>query len=210
MSEDFLGTLMGNPARARLLRIFIFDQASAFSLGQAAKRAGTSQRIATREIRALEKLGIIRKGRSVPAPKSAWKVTKKKKVKKTEPTWTANPTAKNFNAISKLVHEVSPVRYTNVLEALRKAGKITEVVLSGQFVGDPTRPADLLVAGDSFSEKRLEKAVKSLEPVFGWEIRYAAFTTPEFRYRLTVQDRLIRDTLDYPHLVLTDKQQLLG
>ena len=76
-------------------------------------------------------------------------------------------------------------------------------------MGDPTRPADIIIAVDALHESRLEKAIKTLEPQFGREIRYAAFSTPEFRYRLTVQDRLIRDTLDYPHLVLLDKARLL-
>jgi hypothetical protein len=76
-------------------------------------------------------------------------------------------------------------------------------------MGDPSRPADLIIAVDSYNERRLDQAVRELEPRFGREIRYAAFSTPEFRYRLTVQDRLIRDTLDYPHLVLLDRTRLL-
>ena len=76
-------------------------------------------------------------------------------------------------------------------------------------MGDATRPADLIVALDTLNERRLEAAVRGLEPIFGREIRYAAFSTPEFRYRLTVQDRLIRDTLDFPHLVLLDRTRLL-
>src|SRR3989344_847814 len=39
--------------------------------------------------------------------------------------------------------------------------------------------------------------------------REAAFSTPEFRCRLTIQDKLIRDTLDFPHLVLWDRARLL-
>ena len=66
-----------------------------------------------------------------------------------------------------------------------------------------------LLAADGLNEGRLERAIRTLEPEFGREIRYAAFSTTEFRYRLTVQDRLIRDTLDYPHLVLLDKTRLL-
>jgi hypothetical protein len=75
-------------------------------------------------------------------------------------------------------------------------------------VGDSTRPVDILVAADELSERRLEHAIKSLEPVFGRELRYAAFTAPELRYRLTIQDRLVRDTLDFPHVVLLDRARI--
>ena len=76
-------------------------------------------------------------------------------------------------------------------------------------MGDPSRPADLLVAADALNEGRLETAVRALEREFGREIRYAAFSAPEFRYRMTIQDKLLRDTLDFPHLVLLDKTRLL-
>jgi hypothetical protein len=79
------------------------------------------------------------------------------------------------------------------------------VVLSGSFVGDMSRPADIVVAGESISERRMESAMRALEGVFGRELRYATFPTAEFRYRLTVQDKLLRDTLDFPHKVLLDR-----
>ena len=88
-------------------------------------------------------------------------------------------------------------------------GKLGTLVLSGSFTGDATRPVDILLAGEDLSENRLELALKSLELAFGRELRYAAFTTPELRYRLTIQDRLVRDTLDFPHLVLLDRAKIL-
>ncbi len=102
------------------------------------------------------------------------------------------------------------MRYENVLDALKRGGKLSAVVLSGSFIGDESRPADIVVAADSVNERKLEGAIRTLENVFGRELRYAAFSTPEFRYRLTVQDRLLRDTLDYPHLVLLDRSQMLS
>mgnify|MGYP000556016575 CR=1 FL=1 len=64
-------------------------------------------------------------------------------------------------------------------------------------------------AADTLNERRLEVAVKELEPIFGHELRYAGFSTPEFRYRLTVQDRLLSDTLDFPHRILLDRTKSL-
>jgi hypothetical protein len=101
------------------------------------------------------------------------------------------------------------MHYDEIVPALKSAGKLSTVVLSGSFMGDESRPADLLVAADRLNERRLDKAVQGLEPVFGTEIRYAAFSIPEFRYRITVSDKLIRDTLDFPHLVLLDRSGLL-
>lgn len=205
MADDFLGDFMGSNARAKVLRVFAFDP-GVFTAVHAAKRSGVSERVAAQEIKTLEELGIIKKAKFVITVGGFSKtVTGRQK----ELAWTMNQTFKHASAISKFAHEVSPVHYKNVVTGLRRAGRLSAVVLSGAFVGDASRPADLIIVGDGISESKLESAVKALEPQFGREIRYAVFSTTEFRYRMTIQDRLLRDTLDFPHLVLLDKTRLL-
>ncbi|MBM3261521.1 hypothetical protein FJY93_03825 [Candidatus Kaiserbacteria bacterium] len=211
--EDFLALLVDSSALARVLRVFIFDQSSVFTLQQIAKRGGVSLAMAKLEVSVLTKLGII-KGRTILMVQDTADTTQKKKstkkhVRKNQKVWFVDPGFKHLRALSAFVHEVSPAQYDVVLDALKRTGRLGVVILSGTFLGDTSRPVDLLVAAESFSEARLDMAVRKLEPLFGREIRYAAFSTPEFRYRLTIQDRLIRDTLDYPHTVLLDRGHLL-
>jgi hypothetical protein len=206
--KDFLGDFLGSPARARLLRMFLSDPERAFLLKDAAKRAEVSIQAAARETRSLEKLGILKKGKTFSITLKNGTAKQANGTTKAE-TWIANSGLKEFAALSRFVHEVSPMRYERIVEALKRSGKVDAIVLSGNFMGDPSRPADIVVAGDELNAPRLEAAIKTLESAFGREIRYACFTMPELRYRLTVQDRLIRDTLDFPHLVLLDRSQLL-
>ena len=209
MKGDFLGEFMGgNQARARLLRVFILDPERAQPLKDISKRAGISTQAAAREIRVLEKWGVVKKGKSASITLGNGTVRKVHAKTKID-TWTLDPDFKYQRALSSFVHEISPMRYENVVAALKPCGRIGAIVLSGMFVGDPTRPVDILLAADELSERRLEHAIKALEPVFGRELRYAAFTLPELRYRLTIQDRLVRDTLDFPHLVLLDRTKIL-
>ena len=208
MAEDFLGKLIGNTVRARLLRVFLFNQTEPFTLPQAAKRAGISANVAAKELKGLEQFAIIKK-KIVKLPAQPSKGQKKSERAKSESVWSINTAFKHYVALSKFVHEVSPMHYDSVIHALKRTGRLATVILSGTFLGDPSRPADIIVAADALNETRLEAAVRTLEPIFGREIRYAAFSTPEFRYRLTIQDRLIRDTLDYPHLVLLDRTRML-
>lgn len=208
MKDDFLAKFIGSPARSQILRVFMFNPSEPFTLPALSKRAAISPQAAAREVKVLEALDIIKKGRQMSitlANGTKRVVSGKQKVY----TWTVNPDFKQLRALSSFVHEVSPIKYESIVAQLRRSGKVSAVILSGNFVGDETRPADLIVALDSLNERRLESAIKSLEPTIGREIRYAAFSTPEFRYRMTIQDRLIRDTLDYPHLVLLDKTRLL-
>lgn len=213
--NDFLSTLLGDAARAKVMRVFIFNEARMFTAVEAGKRAGVSVRDAERAAHALEEWRIVKKMKGAPEPsqaKTPARSSKRKRtVKKKEAPamWVLNPDFLYLRPLSSFVHEVSPVRHEKIVTALRRSGRLAAVILSGSFMGDPSRPADLIVAADVFNERRLDKAIRELEPVFGREIRYAAFSTPEFRYRLTVQDRLLRDTLDYPHLVLLDRTRLL-
>lgn len=208
MKDDFLGVFIGNPNRAQLIRIFVFNPSEIVTLRTLAKRSGVSPQAAAHEVKALEKLGIVKKGRLAIALANGSKRLVKPKEQK-EDAWILNGDFKHVRALSSFVHEVSPVRYDNIVGVLKRTGKVSAVILSGSFVGDPSRPADLIVATDSLNERRLETAIRGLEPTFGREIRYAAFSTPEFRYRITIQDRLLRDTLDFPHVVLLDRTRLL-
>lgn len=206
MAEDFLGKLLGNAPRSRLLRVFAFNPSEAFTLSHAAKRAGTGVPVAQREIRALAQLSVLKRAKFSILLASGKRVVSGKQK---EDAWMFNESSKFAGAIVRFVHEVSPVEYRSVVSTLKRSGRVSAVILSGSFVGDPSRPADLIVAADALNERRLEQAIKALEPQLGREIRYAAFSTPEFRYRLTIQDRLMRDTLDFPHLVLLDRLRLL-
>lgn len=206
MADDFLGVLLGNPNRARLLRVFVLNQSHVFAASQAGKRAGVSAGAAPREIKALAKIGLIKKAKfPIKVGDSRQAIAHKQK----EEAWIFDADFKYASALSKFVHEVSPVQHTALMEALKGSGRLSAVILSGSFVGDPTRPADLIVAADAMNETRLDAAIRGFEPALGREIRYAVFTTPEFRYRLTIQDRLLRETLDYPHFVLLDKTRML-
>jgi hypothetical protein len=208
MKDDFLTEFMGGgQTRARLLRAFVSDPDRAYPIKDIAKRAGVSIPAATGEVKVLEKWGVVKKGKpSITLGNgTVRKVAGKTKIE----AWSFDPEFKHARAISSFVHEISPMRYENVVTALRGCGKLATVVLSGSFTGDTSRPVDILIAGDDLNERRLEQAIKTLESVFGRELRYAAFTTPELRYRLTIQDRLVRNTLDFPHLVLLDKGKIL-
>jgi len=205
--DDLLGEFMGNSGRARILRVFMFNPNESFTLPVLSKRAGVSLKATTREAKKLLGWGVVKKGKTVSI--TIGKTKRVVKGKQRIDTWAVNTEWKHLRALSSFVHEVSPVRYGAIMGALKRTGKVSAVILSGAFMGDDSRPADLLVALDSLNERRLEAAIKTLEPTLGREIRYAAFTTPEFRYRMTVQDKLIRDTLDFPHVVLLDKTRLL-
>ncbi len=196
---SFLGQILGNETRARILSLFVGSEVDEMTKADVAARSGTSPVAAAKELRALESLGVIKQVKG-GAPSSG----------KGETRWVFNRHFQHARALSMFVHQVSPQELTGMEKGLKSSGRVSAVILSGVFVGDPTRPADVVIAGDAMNERRIEKVLKSLEPRFGREIRYAVLSTPEFRYRLTIQDRLLRDILDFPHRILVNRSGILS
>ena len=182
---DPLARILGSAARLKLLRLFIFNEASAFTLAEAAFRTKLTKDAARKEIAVLAAAGVIKKRGSTG--------------------YGAEKRFAFFDPLAAFVRTTTGVGNADVLAALRKAGTLRLVVTSGLFTGVQESKIDLLIVGDKLDERSLKASVHGIEAELGREIRYATFSTEDFRYRLGVYDRLIRDVLDYPHRAIFDK-----
>lgn len=185
---ELLAKLFGSPARLKTLRLFVFNQESAFTLAEVAQRTKLSREAARREVSELLSSGLLRKkGAQTPA------------------RYQANPRFEYLGALDTFIRETTSARPQKIVAALKRAGTLRLVVLSGHFTGILEPQVDLLIVGDHLDERTLAHAVHALEAELGREIRYASFATADFRYRMGVYDRLLRDVFDYPHRLLIDK-----
>jgi hypothetical protein len=185
---ESLGKLFGTPARLKLLRLFLFNDDLSFSIPDATFRAKLAKEAARKEITLLFNVGIIRK-----------------KAGKQGTGYSANKKWRHYDALQRFLRDSTDISDTEILTLLRKAGPIRVVALSGLFTGAIEPKVDLLVVGDKLEEKPLANAIHTLEAELGRELRYAAFTTEEFKYRVGVYDRLVRDVFDYPHRTILDR-----
>lgn len=185
---ELLSKLFGSSARLRIIRLFVCNQETPFTLVDVAQRTKLKKEVARREVTGLLSSGMLcKKGTQTPV------------------TYQANSRFEHLDALNTFIRETTSMRPRNILAALKRAGALRLVVLSGHFTGILEPQIDLLVVGDHIEERALAHAVHTLEAELGKEIRYASFATADFRYRLGVYDRLLRDVFDYPHRVLVDK-----
>lgn len=189
---DFLGSFVGSAARAKVLRLFLFNGSESFSAAEVAKRAQITRPAAQKEISFLKRLGVVK----------TMSITRDRK--KTI-GYELDTTEQHTRALLSFVREASSVEESAITAKLRGAGRLKLVIASGTFVDDTASRVDLLVVADALNERKLQSALRSIEADLGRELRYAAFLTEEFNYRLAIYDRLIRDVLDYPHRVFLDK-----
>ena len=183
-----LGKLFGSPARLKLLRLFLFNQGTALMLADVSARSSLERDTVRRELAELVSIGILIK-RGARA-KSSYRI---------------NPRFEHLPALERFIRDTTVLRPEYIVGVLKRAGPLRLVALSGLFTGVLETQIDLLIAGDNLDTRALARSVRGLEAELGREIRYAAFETADFRYRLGVYDRLLRDVFDYPHRLLIDR-----
>jgi hypothetical protein len=185
---DPISRIFGSAARVKLLRLFLFNRSDAFPLSEIATRAKVSPEETRRELGILTASGILKK------------TTSGKQV-----LYRVNHHFEHLAAFEAFVRTTTTTRPSVLLASFKRAGTLRLVLLSGFFTGSTESELDILVVGDKLDERSLGRTITSLEAELGREIRYATFSTEDFRYRLGIYDRLLRDVFDYPHQLLLDK-----
>ena len=116
-----------------------------------------------------------------------------------------NPSFPYLPAIRNLLINTMLVKYSDIVRKLNSVGKIKLIIVSGVFIHDLDSRVDLLIVGDGLRGSALDNVIRGIESEIGKELRYAAFETADFQYRLGMYDKLIRDIFDYPHRKILDR-----
>lgn len=185
---DPLSRLFGSFARLKLLRLFLFNEDRSFLILDIAFRTKTAKDLVRKELAVLVACDIVRKKKG-----------------KGGVVYTVNRKFAHYEALQAFLRATTNLGDSDIIDTLKRAGALRLVALSGLFTGAIETKIDLLIVGDKLDDRILETAVHTLEAELGRELSYAAFTTEDFRYRVGVYDRLVRDVFDYPVRTILDK-----
>ena len=137
--------------------------------------------------------------------KSFFKENSKTGKKRRTKGYVLNTDFKYIVPLQRMLIDSTPMEHKEIMGRLSSIGKVKLVVVSGIFIQDPETRVDLLIVGDDLSQKRIKNTISTMEADIGRQLRYSVFDTSDFRYRLGMFDRLMRDIFDYPHEVVVDK-----
>lgn len=198
---DFLAELLDSSTRAKIIRLFHATPSAVLTTEEIAKRLqiGSTKETET-ELKRLQKLQVVKSALCTR------EVVKNKKSRKARVSaWTGNE-SDYVKALNVFLRDTEPAPENSVLSKLKGVGAVKLVIASGFFASQKENPSriDLLIVGDKLQERKIATALRTIEAQYGREIAYAVFSTQDFRYRLDIYDRLVRDVLDYPHHVLLD------
>lgn len=162
----------------------MFNPGSLYNSETVSNRTQEKRAVVSRELRKLSVAGLI-----------------KKKTK----GWCLNLDYPYIKALKHFLIDASPITEKEIIKKISRSGSIKLVIISGVFLHDSESRVDMLVVGDHLKKGVLVQAMHAIEAVLGREIRYASFETADFKYRLGLYDKLIRDILDFNHKKILNK-----
>ena len=176
--------IFGGEAKVRIMRLFIFNVGQTFPISEVATRAKVRSNVARKEVNILAKAGLI---------------------KKMAKGYILNSSYPYLSAIANFLVDANPITDKEIIRKISKGGSIKLILVSGVFLHDRDSRIDILVVGDHLSQSKLLSAISYIEAELGKELRYAAFETSDFNYRLGIYDKLIRDIIDAKHKKILNK-----
>jgi len=205
---DQLAKIVGSAARVKIMRLFLFSDGDAYSSADVAKRSRVTKQIAQKELQILHKAEFLDKKQMVFEEETKTKTGKISIRRKKALGYSLNRKTPLVVPLKNLLIDVGLIKGKDLIKRFAKAGRIKVLVLAGVFLDEQESMADLMIVGDNINKAKVEKSIQEVESEIGKELRYAIFDTIEFKYRLEMYDKLVRNIFDFPHDLLIDKLKI--
>lgn len=212
--EQFLEKLFESVAKVRLLRLFMQNPEQSFTAREIATRTRSKMIPMKRELLKLVKLHLLlednrRVCRATENPSlGSASARRRTSAGKSVRSYSVNRDFTFLEELRALVIQSSAIPHKKLLSGIRGLGKIHLAVLCGVFVNSEHARTDLLIVGERIKRKFLQHFLSELESELGKSIKYTLMDLKEFRYRLDMYDRFLRDILEYPHEKLINRLHL--
>jgi hypothetical protein len=193
---DILAKLFGGTARVKIMRLFLLNPDQGFEASDVSERSRLSSSATRQAVTQLGAMSLIKKRAFVKevTNKRTGKI-KKKRVQ----GWFLNPEFPYIRETKALLVEGDFFKHDELVKRFRPAGKVQLLVVSGVFIQQSDSRLDVLIVGDNINKKYVQKAVSVLESELGKELSYAVFDSANFKYRVSMYDKLLRDMFEFPH-----------
>lgn len=120
-------------------------------------------------------------------------------------TYSINKEFPLFPELRMLILKAAPANRATLAKRISTLGRVKLAVLAGVFINSDTSRADLLLVGDGIKKGRLNGFIAWLESEIGKELNFVCLTTEEFKYRMDMYDRFLRDIMEDPHEKVINK-----
>ena len=209
--ESALEILFESVAKIRILRLFLQNADRMFSFPEIIVRTQVKKPAAAREIAKLIKAALIKQkmGRLPDEGESNSGATKKKHAlaQKKVKLYQLQIGFPLLQELGDLVLKSAATDRKLILQRIKRLGRVKLAIISGIFINNDNTRTDLFIVGDDIKQKTLDKFLQQIESELGKPIQYTVMELDEYKYRMNMYDRFLRDILDKPHEKLINKLQ---
>jgi len=191
MQNLSLEKLFDSDKRLRVIKFFVRNNAESYSIKEISKILKLTFVHAKNHISKLKEMGFL----------------KSKRGAKGEMFYT-NMAFHLYSDLRSLVIKLTPFTSSSLVRRAEKLGRVKLFIVSGVFLNQENSKVDILIAGDSLNTRKVKFFLADLEAQVGKEINYASMNAEEFKYRMNMYDRFVRDILDHPHQILINKLKI--
>ncbi len=212
MQNDPLVSIIGDQARAKILRLVFLNPTKHFTADEIKSTLKIDKKKITDAFKNLEKENIVKskKINIKEIKKVIFRGKRKEKfVTRKENGYSFNTSFKFQPALENLIIHTMPSDREALISKITKLKGIKVLVTTGMFSGNQDQLVDVMIVGSDICEAEVTNILAAAEKLIGLEIRYILFDTNEFVHRLNTSDKVVRDILDYPHQIHIDKQEIL-
>lgn len=185
---EILGKILGSPAKVKIMRLFLLNFTKGFSNKDIVKRSRINANLVNKETKLLASINFIKKH--------------------AKGEWFFDNSFKYATEVEDLLINSDSLDKNIILNTFKKVGKVKLLLVAGIFIKSKDSRVDLLIVGDKMSRSKIEEGIRKLEAEIGTELAYAVFDTKEFKYRLDMFDKLVRDIIDFPHEAILETKEL--
>lgn len=197
---NVLEKIFGGENRLKIMRLFLVGPEIIFTKEDVSKKCKISSVNTLKEIKLLVSAGFLKEKKYKTEKELRGKIKKASVV-----GWKLNLNFQYLTNFRSILLSSDAVNNEDLLKKLKRVGKIKLVITAGVFINNIESRADLLIVGDDVNKKSLGKIIRVIESKIGRELNYGVFDTEDFKYRITVYDKFVRDVLDFPHNKILDR-----
>ena len=191
-ANDILNKIFGSPHKVKLIRFFISNPDRHFSFKEIFSRTKIQSQALRKEILILSKINFIKSSRKNGVDR-----------------WLLSQSFLFLRPLKNLILSAAPVSGDELLEKLRRVGRVKLIILSGVLIQEENDSRiDIMIVGDGIKKGRFIKILKNIESEIGREISYVLMAEKEFRYRFDIRDKFVREILESPHQKILDRLKI--
>ena len=202
-TKDPLDTIIGDPVRVKMLRLFTLNQDTIYTVKEFIKTLRKREHTIKETLRALEKDGIIKKKKIPQARRKSEGIREMN-------GYGFNRRYVHQNILEKIITESVPTERDILAKKISRVPGVQCIITMDIFIETPETPADVVVASTQDNETVLRGVIQETERTIGRELRCVFITVNDLMHRIQVNDKFIRDILDGGHQVHTDRMGIFN